>query len=70
MKEIIMKENIPLKTFSDYFFESVSIGSTNQLQISSICNAKCIFCSNEQNPFDIKRCSFRPLEEIEKISKK
>jgi len=59
--------NIPLRNFSDYFFENVSIGSLNQLQITSLCNAKCIFCSNEQNPFEIKRCDFRSLEEIEKI---
>lgn len=62
-----MKANIPLRNFSDYFFENISVGYSNQLQISSTCNAKCIFCSNEQNPFDIKRCSFRSLEEIEKV---
>jgi uncharacterized Fe-S cluster-containing radical SAM superfamily protein len=60
-------KDVPLKGFSDYFFENVAVGYTNQLQITSICNAKCIFCSNEQNPFEIKRCSFRPLEEIEKV---
>jgi len=62
-----MKTNIPLRNFSDYFFENVSVGYSNQIQITSTCNAKCIFCSNEQNPFDIKRCSFRSLEEIEKV---
>jgi wyosine [tRNA(Phe)-imidazoG37] synthetase (radical SAM superfamily) len=59
--------NIPLKNFSDYFFENISVGYNRQIQISSICNAKCIFCSNDQNPFEVKRCSFRPLEEIEKV---
>jgi molybdenum cofactor biosynthesis enzyme MoaA len=58
---------IPLGNFSDYFLENISVGYNNQIQISSICNAKCIFCSNEQNPFEIRRCNFRPLEEIEKI---
>lgn len=62
-----MKNNIPLKNFSDYFFENISIGSTNQIQITSACNGDCIFCSNKQNPFIIKRCSFRSIEEIEKI---
>lgn len=62
-----MKASIPLKNFSDYFYENMSVDYPNQLQISSTCNAKCIFCSNEQNPFEIKRCSFRPLEEIEKV---
>jgi len=46
-----MKANIPLRNFSDYFFENVSVGYSNQIQITSTCNAKCIFCSNEQNPF-------------------
>jgi len=58
---------IPLKDFSDYFFESIAQGAQNQLQITSICNAKCIFCSNEQNPFKIKRCSFRSYNELEKV---
>jgi molybdenum cofactor biosynthesis enzyme MoaA len=62
-----MKYNIPLKEFSDYFFENISVGYANQLQITSVCNAKCLFCSNDQNPFEIQRCSFRPLEEIEKV---
>jgi uncharacterized Fe-S cluster-containing radical SAM superfamily protein len=62
-----MNENVPLKGFSDYFFENIAVKNTNQLQITSICNANCIFCSNDQNPFDIKRCGFRPLEEIEKV---
>jgi len=58
---------IPLKNFSDYFFESIAINAPHQIQITSVCNAKCIFCSNEQNPFDIKRSQFRSIEEIEKI---
>ncbi len=59
---------IPLRTFSDYFLENASIGlQTNQLQITSACNARCIFCSNEQNSFPIERNNFRDLEEIEKI---
>lgn len=59
--------NIPLKNFSDYFHENTSVGFNNQLQISSTCNADCIFCSNKQNPFKVKRCGFRPLEEIESV---
>ena len=59
--------NIPLKYFSDYFHENTSVGYNNQIQITSTCNAKCIFCSNEQNPFEIKRYGFRPLDEIEKV---
>ena len=59
--------NIPLRNFSDYFFENIAIGAQNQLQITSICNADCVFCSNNQNPFDIERYKFRDLQEIKKI---
>jgi len=61
------KASIPLKDFSDYFFENVATGYDNQLQITSKCNAKCMFCSNEQNPFEVKRCAFRDIREIEKV---
>ena len=60
-------KNIPLKYFSDYFFENISCGYPNQIQITSLCNAKCIFCSNEQNPFKIERYKFRDLSEIKKV---
>ncbi len=56
-----------IKGFSDYFFHNLLIDEPNQVQISSTCNARCIFCSNEQNPFKIQRCGFRDVEEIEKI---
>lgn len=60
-----MERNIPLKNFSDYFYENVSINlAPGQLQITSACNAKCFFCSNEQNPFKIERYKFRDLDEI------
>ncbi len=62
-----MNKEVPLRNFSDYFFENISVNAPNQIQITSICNAKCIFCSNEQNPFEIKRCGFRSTDEIEKI---
>lgn len=58
---------LPIRGFSDYFMENTSIKAANQMQITSICNADCIFCSNKQNPFRIKRLGFRPVEEIEKI---
>lgn len=58
---------LPLQDFSEYFYENKAVDYPNQLQITSLCNAKCIFCSNEQNPFEIKRAKFRSLEEIEKI---
>ena len=63
-KEIInMKDHM---TLSKYMYETVSIGSTNQLPISSVCNARCIFCSNEMNPFKIYREGFRPLGDVKR----
>jgi uncharacterized Fe-S cluster-containing radical SAM superfamily protein len=53
-------------TFSKYMYETFSGGSANQLQISSVCNAKCIFCSNNMNPFRIHRLGFRSLEDIKR----
>lgn len=35
-----------------------------QLPISSVCNYRCIFCSNYQNPFPIAKNIFRELEDI------
>ena len=58
---------IPLRNFSDYFLENISVELNNQLQISSICNADCLFCSNKQNPFKIERYKFRDIGEIEKV---
>ncbi len=36
----------------------------NQLPISAICNSRCIFCSNNLNPFPIARGMFRDIEDI------
>lgn len=32
--------------------------------ISSVCNTNCIFCSNNNNPFDTPRAEFRPYDDI------
>ena len=60
-----MDTNSPM-TLSKYMYETVSVGATNQLPISSVCNAKCIFCSNEMNPFPIYREGFRPLDDVKR----
>lgn len=60
-----MKDNATL-SLSPYMYETVAAGSTNQLPISSVCNASCIFCSNNMNPFPIHRIGFRPLEDVKK----
>ncbi len=36
----------------------------NQLPISAICNSRCIFCSNNLNPFPIARGLFRDIEDV------
>lgn len=51
---------------SKFMYETVSGGFTSQLPISSVCNARCIFCSNNMNPFPIYREGFRPLEDVKK----
>ena len=67
------KTVIPLKNFSDYFFENVAtpIGgnqlAANQLQITSACDAKCAYCSNESNAFETLLTKFRDVKEIEKV---
>ncbi len=53
-------------TFSKYMYETIASGSTNQLPISSVCSANCIFCSNDMNPFPIYREGFRTLDDIKK----
>jgi uncharacterized Fe-S cluster-containing radical SAM superfamily protein len=53
-------------TLSKYMYETIAIGSTNQLPISSVCSAKCIFCSNHMNPFPIHREGFRDLDDVKK----
>jgi len=53
-------------TFSKYLIETLSLASSNQLPISSVCNARCVFCSNKMNPFKIYREGFRPLEDIKR----
>ncbi|MFC1699872.1 radical SAM protein [Candidatus Omnitrophota bacterium] len=51
---------------SKFMYETLAAGGTNQLPISSVCNAKCIFCSNKMNPFHIYRVGFRSLADIKK----
>jgi hypothetical protein len=37
---------------------------TNHLPISSVCNAHCLFCFNNLNPFPVARGVFRDIEDI------
>ena len=35
-----------------------------QLPISAVCNSRCIFCSNDLNPFPVARGIFRDVEDV------
>jgi MoaA/NifB/PqqE/SkfB family radical SAM enzyme len=61
------KAVIPLKNFSDYWLENMAINGHNQLQITSACDAKCAYCSNESNAFETLLTKFRDIKEIEKV---
>jgi len=51
---------------SEFMYETVAIGAANQLPVSSVCNAKCLFCSNRMNPFPIRRIGFRAMDDVRK----
>jgi len=50
---------------SVFFQEWLAAGQPpEQLSISSVCNARCIFCSNRMNPFSVIKNVFRDIEDI------
>ena len=52
-------------TFSPFILEwFASDRPINQLPISAVCNAHCLFCSNNLNPFTVVSGFFRDLEDI------
>jgi len=55
-----------LQTEETIFFEEwLAAGQPpEQLSISSVCNARCLFCSNRMNPFPIKQNVFRKVEDV------
>lgn len=52
------------KKISRFRYEDMCSTGVNTLPISTVCNAKCLFCSNKMNPFPIYRCGFRPVSEV------
>lgn len=56
-----MSLTIPISYFQNEGMRSLG---KNVLPLSSVCNAKCLFCSNRMNPFPIHRCGFRPFKEV------
>jgi hypothetical protein len=62
--------SLPLKQFSDYWLENMALPNPSglgQLQITSICDSRCEYCSNDSNEFLTGRNKFRDLGEIEKV---
>jgi uncharacterized Fe-S cluster-containing radical SAM superfamily protein len=48
-----------------FFQEWLAAGQPpEQLSISAVCNARCLFCSNRMNPFPIKKNVFREIEDV------
>jgi wyosine [tRNA(Phe)-imidazoG37] synthetase (radical SAM superfamily) len=54
------------ETETDFFFQEwLAAGQPpEQLSISSVCNARCLFCSNQMNPFRIKQNVFREIADV------
>ncbi len=48
-----------------FFQEWLAAGQPpEQLSISSVCNARCLFCSNRMNPFPVRQNVFREIEDV------
>jgi hypothetical protein len=48
-----------------FFQEWLAAGRPpEQLSISAVCNARCLFCSNRMNPFPIMQNMFRGIEDV------
>ena len=48
-----------------FFEEWLAAGQPpEQLSISAVCNARCLFCSNRMNPFPLRQNVFREIEDV------
>jgi len=48
-----------------FFQEWLAAGQPpEQLSISAVCNARCLFCSNRMNPFPVRQNVFRDVEDV------
>ena len=48
-----------------FFEEWLAAGQPpEQLSISAVCNARCLFCSNRMNPYPIRQNVFREIEDV------
>jgi hypothetical protein len=58
-------DSTPADCDSIFFREWLAGGRPpNQLPISAVCNNRCIFCSNDLNPFPVARGLFRDVEDV------
>ena len=66
----VMKNRNRIKAFpqeedNPFFREWLAAGQTpEQLSISAVCNASCLFCSNRMNPFPIRKNVFRDIDDV------
>lgn len=57
--------SMPSEGYSVFFREWLAGGRPMvQLPISAVCNSRCIFCSNDMNPFPVARGLFRDVEDV------
>ena len=55
----------PAEGYGMFFREWLAGGQpSNLLPISAVCNSRCLFCSNNLNPFPVARGFFRDVEDI------
>jgi uncharacterized Fe-S cluster-containing radical SAM superfamily protein len=51
--------------YSIFFREWLATDQREEMiPISSVCNSRCLFCSNDLNPFTIHRGTFRDIEDV------
>lgn len=60
------RDKISCRSEGDIFFQEwLAAGQPpEQLSISAVCNASCLFCSNRMNPFPIRKNVFRDIDDV------
>jgi uncharacterized Fe-S cluster-containing radical SAM superfamily protein len=62
-----MEPDNPMVAMQESMFLSEWLAANrpiNQLPISAVCNSRCLFCSNDLNPFPVQQGVFRDVEDI------
>ena len=56
---------LQVRDYGVFFKEWLAGGrASSQFPISAVCNSRCLFCSNNFNPFPITRGMFRDVEDV------